>query len=507
MRPGGVVLHIIPAHGASAVRVLAALHAQLVAIVDDGRSQVGELEEACRVHHAQVAARTRTDALRVVAAQKRPQHLLRALGIEHGGAIEGAVKLGRADFMTAKAAPDVAAEHIVHGRIEHVAHGEPLAAVIPAFRHHQAVGVDLAHHGFELPPEIRPHLRAHIQPPAVHMAFFEPVASHGQEILRAVLVLQVQLGHVAPVAEGVVSIGHFVVKAEPAAIRGGLALFHRVHKGRELEPRMVEHPIQHDAHVVFMQLVAQRAQVILRAQQRIDLEVVEGIVTVRAVAEEQGRGIDHLYTQVLEIRHRLENAAQIAAEAVLVLHAGAGPGLYRLRIGFHGFAAEAVRKDLIPNAPPRPFGHGSRRIHIGKGECLAHVLLRIRPRLQARGVKLERQLIALKHEQILDPQVPGGKDHLIKIMPLIAIGHRHFILVRAFEIIGHGVIAGNPHGHARKLSPAGLEAQAHAPVGQRMAILQPGHVIDGPKLDGAHTLQPLLIRLRARRPRCRARSM
>ena len=43
---------------------------------------------------------------------------------------------------------------------------------------------------------------------------------------------------------------------------------------------MVEHPIQHDANVVFMQLVAQRAQVILRAQQRIDLEVVEGIVTV-----------------------------------------------------------------------------------------------------------------------------------------------------------------------------------------------------------------------------------
>ena len=54
----------------------------------------GKLEEGCAVQHPHIVMRAGEHPLGIVGAQKRPQHILRALGVEHGRVVNGRVKGG-----------------------------------------------------------------------------------------------------------------------------------------------------------------------------------------------------------------------------------------------------------------------------------------------------------------------------------------------------------------------------------------------------------------------------
>ena len=287
-------------------------------------------------------------------------------------------------------------------------------------------------------------------------------------------------------AEGLIAAFFGIVKEEPVPVAGIFAVFHRVPEGGELQPAVIEHTVQHQAHSVHVQHVGQLPQVFLRAQQRVYLIIVEGVVAVGGVAQKQGRCVDHFHAQVVQIGHGLDNAPQVAAEAVFVLHPVAGPRLQRF-VRLRAFApAKAIRENFVAHAAPGPLGRRLGGISVSKGERLAHVLGIIRAAVQAGGVQLEHLLVALQHKKVFQPPVMGHERDLIPRVPFVLRYRLHRVHVSLEEKLGHVVIAGNASLHLGKLIPAGLKPQTYAAVRQGIAVFQPRHMINGAKMNVAH---------------------
>ena len=99
----------------------------------------------------------------------------------------------------------------------------------------------------------------HIQPPAVNIAFPYPIGRHINKIIPSLRIIQVQLGHVSGIAEGLVA-GAFspfhhqrkAVYIVPVQIRGFLPLLPNILERKKVYSRMVKHTIQNHIHPRFM---------------------------------------------------------------------------------------------------------------------------------------------------------------------------------------------------------------------------------------------------------------
>ena len=69
-------------------------------------------------------------------------------------------------------------------------------------------------------------------------------------------------------------------EVEPVAVRGAGAVLQDVVERPEPAPRVVEHPVEDDAHAACVGRVQQLAQGVVAAQERVDLQVVERVVAV-----------------------------------------------------------------------------------------------------------------------------------------------------------------------------------------------------------------------------------
>ena len=119
--------------------------------------------------------------------------------------------------------------------------------------------------------------------------------------------------------------------------------------------------------------VAQGLEVLLVANQGIDLKVVQRVIAVVGSGEEDRRQVDEVHAQVVNIVDLFQDALEVASAHNAPVRLGA-PGGQPFRQLTD--AVKAVHEDLVADAAPRPVGH-----HVllaaedaGEDEALVQVL-------------------------------------------------------------------------------------------------------------------------------------
>ena len=180
------------------------------------------------------------------------------------------------------------------------------------------------------------------------------------------------------------------VDEEPAAIRRRFAVFDNVLKFVPPVAAVVEYAVEDDAHPARVDAIDQPPQIGLRAEGRVDLEIIGRVVLVVRRCAEDGRQIQTRRAERLDVVELLRNARQIAAHEILPRRCRTP--VFRTRRGEGGISVlEPLREDLIVHLPTPPRGRGKavRRVRPEEFEEIPiHVWLRV---LQA--VRAEPQLV------------------------------------------------------------------------------------------------------------------
>ena len=159
----------------------------------------------------------------------------------------------------------------------------------PYLAHQQAIGLERLHAAAEFAPEAIVNLAGHIQPPAVDIKGAHPMLPDAAEIVAHLRIGGIELGHGAFIAEALVIGDWFAAfrahdgqlqMVKPIAVRRGSAAARHILKGKKAPRTVVEHAVEHYAQVAGMAFFHQRAQVVVRAQRRVDVEIVERIILV-----------------------------------------------------------------------------------------------------------------------------------------------------------------------------------------------------------------------------------
>ena len=281
-------------------------------------------------------------------------------------------------------------QRVVHDRVETIA-GQPLRALGPDLAHDVRLGVHRAAAAPELLPErLVADLGGHVEAPAVDPEA-QPVLGHLHDVGADLGVVGVELGQgrqappgpVPQVPEGLVAALVFrdaderLVRGiqrvrgprvgpertvaleggpgevEPVAVRGAGAVLQDVVERPEPAPRVVEHPVEHDAHPARVRRVQQLAQGVVAAQERVDLQVVERVVAVVGGRLEDRGEVDRRDTEVREVREPLRDAQEVSALEPVVGRRRV-PGLQRARLPDPQGRGEPVREDLVEDRVANP---------------------------------------------------------------------------------------------------------------------------------------------------------
>ncbi len=371
---------LFPGEGAAVVRVVAARHADLVAVVDAGSTREGEHQQRRQHHRLPVAAGERRQARGVVGGEQVQVgavgvlrvHVQQALDvvavgrcvhrrvhrIAHGLGQPGPDQLpgGEADVETG--------QDVVHRAVETVARGDPVGRVVPQLAHQVEVRVDLAGALPELLPEAgRDDLAGHVEPPAVD-ALARPVFPHLHQVLADVRVVGVELRQRRDAPPGVV-VGRGVVvrvqrpalDVEPVDPGRFRTVLQQVAELEEPPAGVVEDPVQHHPHAPLVAVVEKTPEGALASEDRVHAVVVVGVVAMVGGRLEDGIEVQRGDPEVAEVVEPLGDAHQVATlEAV----AGGGsvPRLQAVRLAHLLGPGEAVREDLIEDGVSHP-GRGT----------------------------------------------------------------------------------------------------------------------------------------------------
>ena len=154
---------------------------------------------------------------------------------------------------------------------------------------------------------------------------------------------------------------------------------------------MVEHAVQHDAHAALCRLAAQRFEVLLVSEQRVDALIVARIIAMVGVRLKDRVEVQRAHMQALKIVELGQHAAQRAAEKVVVQDL---PVLIRavdrkivpvfvqhtrrdaLALRLHRVAvpAEAVGENVIGDALAEPARRPVRRIVDRQLKAVSHAV-------------------------------------------------------------------------------------------------------------------------------------
>ena len=120
---------------------------------------------------------------------------------------------------------------------------------------------------------------------------------------------------------------------------------------------MVKHAVEHDADIARVRLVEQLPEGWRAAQQRVDREIVVGMVAVvcrRGKNRVEIQRADPQVGQIVEVFGHPEQVSALKTE-----HARrTAPGFQRVRLGQTGGAGKTVRKNLVEDRVCDPAGYG-----------------------------------------------------------------------------------------------------------------------------------------------------
>ena len=123
----------------------------------------------------------------------------------------------------------------------------------------------------------------------------------------------------------------------------------------EPTPAMVEHPVEDDLHAPGVGAVEQLPQGRLSAEQRIDREVVVGMVAVVGGGGEDRCEVERVDAKLNQLIETVGQADQVAALEAM----GGGrraPRLQRPGLGHGRTSGEAIWKDLVEHGVLHPAG-------------------------------------------------------------------------------------------------------------------------------------------------------
>ncbi len=340
--------------GAAVARVGEALEAVLVAVVDRRHAREGHLHEGGEPVAAlgeveltggeavgaalllgqgvveRGAAEHRDDARAVVAADEVEGAVQGLGGVVLAEGLDGLSDVVGRVPAHEQVEHDVA-ERVVHGRVElgaeqvaaELAVADLVGGVFPDLADHEAVGALGERRLLDLLDHVVRELVGYVEPPAAGTGA-QPVADYAalaeQALLHELGVL-VEGGHVADAPPAVV--GAVLVEAVGVAPGRVLALVGAharvvavfVEVARVVT-RVVEDAVEDDRDAELLGGGAQALEVLLGAEDRVDLEVVAGVVAVAALGLEDRVKVDRGESELMQARKVVLNALERAAVEV-----------------------------------------------------------------------------------------------------------------------------------------------------------------------------------------------
>src|SRR6185437_3280748 len=352
-----------PVEGAAVVRVVAALLAVLVPVVNRGCPDIGELEDEPEVSIPYIAATPGREALRIVRAELIGPGLLHVDRNVRAGADQPAVERALVD--RGAVAVIVHAAHplrhrlgeavVVHDVVPLRAVIEPGRGVTPVLAEDVGAGVDGMHRRAQLLRDLmvggiaaavaaRIERLRKIQAPAIDGVGRGEVGLHDRRRAPVDLVAYrraaravIQFGHAAeaeeigvragPGLEGVVPVVRARLRLVRALVGAGDVVVELLLKPAVAVAAVIEHAIEDDVALravgALVYVGYQRLQSRAGAEGWIDLVVVLSVILVDGGRIENGIEVDDVRAQgLLDVAQLLVDARQVAAEEYFAVAVG-----------------------------------------------------------------------------------------------------------------------------------------------------------------------------------------
>ena len=169
------------------------------------------------------------------------------------------------------------------------------------------------------------------------------------------------------------------VYEEPVAVSRGLAVFDHILKGRPPVAAVVEYAVQQHADAERVRVGGEGAQVLLRAEVRVDAVVVHRVVLVVGRSLEHRRDVETGRAEGRYVGQLFTYAAQVAAHEILARR-GSAPGVRALRRERGVAVLEPLGKQLVVDLARAPVRGLETVLGIGPEELeevLIHARLRV----------------------------------------------------------------------------------------------------------------------------------
>ena len=335
--------HAVPAHRAAHLRVVAALHRDLGAVVQVHRSRQRELK------HLREAARLDIghgcgQAKGVVVVEIDPAfEQVFKVGVAHH-ACDHARERGAVELAVGGGNHQLAQPEVHHA----IDRWKPFARIVRNLAHHQRAGL-LGVRGLrQLTEVVEADVEGHVQAPTVDAV--AQIAAHdrvlcGVDMVPHGLVLEVQFGQVLGVPPG--SRATLVLRSEceplsVGALRVGLGL----PKDWRIAAHVVEHAVEDQLQVAAFEFRSQLLHVLAGAEFGRDGVVVERIVFVIGPAEVNRTEVQHIDAELLHVVEPTRRAGEIAAPEVDLVAPDAGALKVGAALGLLGPGAQLLWRGI-----------------------------------------------------------------------------------------------------------------------------------------------------------------
>ena len=232
----------------------------------------------------------------------------------------------------------------------------------------------------------------------------------------------------------------------------------------------------------------QRAQVVVRAQRRVDVEVVERIVFVIGPGDEYGVQVQAVHAQPLKVIEVFPNAAQRAAPQPLAAAHARGPAADGAMA-----AGKAVREDVVHHGVDRPRRHHGAVGAVVKGQL--EVLRAVVHEVVCEDVAVKQAcFLSIKEFEIIVQAVEGAVQlHLPPVVPFVLLDDAHRRGEKVYGRFAAGGVAIIKRA-GRQIAARGAQAKDDALFTDRVAVFGHGQVQNRVFSHWAHPFTPPAVR-------------
>ena len=197
-----------------------------------------------------------------------------------------------------------------------------MSRALPHFTDQRCFRIHTLRRPVKPPPEIVIHFTRHIQPPAVNMELLQPVPAYPAEIIRHRFPVRCQLRHHAFIPKTLIiridlrilRPAHRVFQpVKPVTVLGILPFIHNIPEFIPLPSTMIEHAVYNNTHSVSMARIHQFAEILIPAEARIHMKIIDQIILMIFPRGENRIHIQGVKSQLLQITDIFRNSPQCSA--------------------------------------------------------------------------------------------------------------------------------------------------------------------------------------------------